>query len=110
MLRVASILLSLALLTACDGFRIGRDNPQPSPGWVGHTVTDFAARNPSARQIYGQDAVYVFEKSPGYGKCEVILKTDGRFITDVVDLCAPGSLWLAPPSHRADAPEVTGVR
>lgn len=110
MVRVASILLSLLLLTACDGFRVGRDNPHPSPGWVGHTVSDFAARNPAIRQIYGQDSLYVFEKSPGYGKCEVILKTDGRLITDVVNLCAPGSLWLAPPSHRVDAPTAAEVR
>lgn len=110
MLRVVSILLPLALLTACDGFRVGRDNPQPSPGWVGHTVSDFAARNPAARQIYGQDALYVFENTPGYGKCEVILKTNGRVITDVVNLCAPGTLWLSAPSHRTDASEVTEAR
>jgi len=103
MFRVASILLSFALVTGCDGFRVGRDNPQPSPGWVGHTVADFAARNPTARQVYGRDTLYVFEKSPGYGKCEVILKTDGEVISDVVNLCAPGTLWLTPPLHRADA-------
>lgn len=103
MLRVTSVLLSLALLTGCDGLKVGRDNPQPSPGWVGHTVADFAARNPAAKQIHEHDAVYVFENSPGYGKCEVILRTDGEFITDVFNMCAPGRLWLAPPSHRADA-------
>lgn len=110
MVRVASLLLPLALLTACDGLKVGRDNPQPSPSWVGHTVSDFAARNPAARQIYGQDEIYVFEQSPGYGKCEIILKTNGRVISDVVNLCAPGALWLSAPSHRADAPEVTEVR
>jgi hypothetical protein len=103
MLRVTSILLFFALLAGCDGLKVGRDNPQPSPGWVGHTVADFAARNPSAKQIHEEDALYVFENSPGYGKCEVILKTDGRFITDVVNFCAPGSLWLAPPTRRVDA-------
>lgn len=107
MLRGASTLLTLALLTACDGFRLGRDNPQPSPGWAGQTVSDFAARNPAARQIYAQDALYVFENTTGYGKCEIILKTDGRVITDVVNLCAPGTLWLSAPSHRTEAPEIT---
>ena len=109
MLRVLSVLLSFILLTGCDGFRVGRDNPQPSPGWVGHTVADFAARNPAARQLQGQDAVYGFENSPGYGKCEVILKTDGEVITDVVNLCAPGTLWLTPP-RRVAASAVTEAR
>jgi len=103
MLRLASLFLFAALLAGCDGARIGRDNPHPSPGWVGHTVADFAARNPTAQQIYTGDALYIFEKSPGYGKCEIVLKTDGEVITDVVNLCAPGTLWLSPPSHRAPA-------
>lgn len=106
MLRVASLLVLSLLLAGCGdgGFKLGRDNPHPGPGWVGHTVADFAARNPNAKPVYESGSLFVFEKKMGYGSCEITLFMTGETISDVVNGCPPGTLWLSPPLTRAAQP------
>ncbi|MDB5575294.1 MAG: hypothetical protein JWR80_470 [Bradyrhizobium sp.] len=103
MVRLVTLSLVFLTLAGCD-LKIGRDNAPPSPSWIGQPVADFAARNPNATVVYGRDSLHVFEKETGYGKCEIVLETNGEVISRVVNLCPPGTVWLSPPLRHA-APE-----
>ena len=103
MVRLVTLPLVLLVLAGCD-LKLGRDNAPPSPSWIGQSVTDFAARNPNATAVYDRGSLYVFEKETGYGKCEIVLETNGEVISNLVNLCPPGMVWLSPPLRRA-APE-----
>ena len=100
MIRVAALVLFSLLLASCSDLKVGRDYAPPSPSWVGQPVADFAARNPNATAVHERDSLYIFEKELGYGKCEIVLRTDGEVISSLVNLCPPGTVWLSPPLHQ----------
>lgn len=93
MVRVVA--LCLLLLASCSGVKTGGNyRPMATSGWVGQPVADFVATNPNAKLVYEDDTLHLFQKSSGYGHCDVAVRTDGEVISEVVTMCPVGMLEL----------------
>jgi hypothetical protein len=92
---VRAVALCLLLLASCSGLKSGGNyRPAATSGWVGRPVADFVATNPTAKLVYEDDTLHLFQKSAGYGHCDVAVRTDGEVISEVVTMCPVGTLEL----------------